>query len=221
MKRAVILFLLLRLLLPDCIFAQDKYDYIWPNGYSEGIDLNDSTLLLGGTLLNFHESPRKVSFFNIPLYLSSYTFLCDQAGNLLFYATGCKVINSRHELMENGDGLYGGDNLSNNCQSLAYVTLQGELALPAFPSRPDIYYILHVSTLQDDPPYYLSRDLQLTTVDMSAAQGLGRVVEKKPRVVSQFHGRPDHGCSPCQWPRLVGGSTQAARQHLLHLAVQP
>jgi hypothetical protein len=186
MKRAVILFLLLRLLLPDCIFAQDKYDYIWPNGYSEGIDLNDSTLLLGGTLLNFHESPRKVSFFNIPLYLSSYTFLCDQAGNLLFYATGCKVINSRHELMENGDGLYGGDNLSNNCQSLAYVTLQGELALPAFPSRPDIYYILHVSTLQDDPPYYLSRDLQLTTVDMSAAQGLGRVVEKNRVLYHNF-----------------------------------
>ena len=169
-----------------CLSAQDKYDYIWPNG-TAGEGVNDSTLLLGGTLLNFHENPRKVSFFNfnVPIFLKSYTFLCDKAGRLLFYTNGCKVINARHELMENGDGLYGGDIPANNCQSYAYSTWQGELALPSFPSQPDIYYILHLNTLRDDPPYYLSRDLQLTTVGMAAADGLGRVTEKN-RVL--FHG---------------------------------
>ena len=69
--------------------------------------------------------------------------MCDKAGRLLFYTNGCKGINARHELMENGDGLYGGNNPANNCQSYAYSTWEGELALPPFPSQPDIYYIRH------------------------------------------------------------------------------
>ncbi|MBE2205987.1 MAG: hypothetical protein IAE84_00305, partial [Saprospiraceae bacterium] len=162
MKHAAVLFLLF--IFSISLPAQDKYDYTWPNGYVTDISLNDSIQLQGGSLIHFGPHVERISYFRIPLYLSSYTFLCDQAGNLLFYATGCKVINARHELMENGDGLYGGDNPNNNCQTSAYVTLQGEIALPSFPSQPDMYYVLHLNTLQDDPPYYLSRDLQLTTV---------------------------------------------------------
>ncbi|MBX2929092.1 MAG: hypothetical protein KF852_14740 [Saprospiraceae bacterium] len=165
--------------------AQDKYDYVWPNGYVSDTSLNNPAIFQGGSLMDFNKSPLELSYFRIPLWLRAYTSICDKNGQLLFYTNGCQVINREHRLMENGGGLIGGNNPNNNCSSHSYSSAQGELALPPFPGTPDLYFIFHLSTLLDHPPYYIIRDLQLTTVDASAENGLGRVIEKN-RVI--FHG---------------------------------
>lgn len=35
----------------------------------------------------------------------SNTGMCDKEGNLLFYSNGCKVVNAKGEVMQNGDSI--------------------------------------------------------------------------------------------------------------------
>lgn len=37
--------------------AQDKYDYVWPNGYVSDTSLNNPAIFQGGSLMDFNKSP--------------------------------------------------------------------------------------------------------------------------------------------------------------------
>ena len=90
--------------------------------------------------------------------------ISDTFGNLLFYTDGLTVYNSNHEIMENGEGLYGDPS-----------STQSALIVPK-PEDPLIFYIFTVDTktFEDDPDY----GLNYSVVDISRNKGLGAITEK-------------------------------------------
>ena len=90
--------------------------------------------------------------------------ISDTFGNLLFYTDGLTVYNSYHEIMENGEGLYGDPS-----------STQSALIIPK-PEDPLIFYIFTVDTktYEDDPDHGLNYSI----VDISKNKGLGAITEK-------------------------------------------
>ncbi|MBT8184232.1 MAG: T9SS type B sorting domain-containing protein, partial [Eudoraea sp.] len=90
--------------------------------------------------------------------------ISDTFGNLLFYTDGLTVYNSNHEIMENGEGLYGDPS-----------STQSALIVPK-PEDPLIFYIFTVDTrtFEQDPDY----GLNYSVVDISRNKGLGAITEK-------------------------------------------
>jgi len=95
--------------------------------------------------------------------------ISDANGNLLFYSDGTLVWNRNHNVMLNGNGLFGD---SSSTQSAIIV---------AKPGDPDIYYIFTVDTqLQNQPP---SEGLNYSEVDMTLDGGLGGVTVKNANLL--------------------------------------
>lgn len=90
--------------------------------------------------------------------------ISDTSGNLLFYTDGITVYNSRHQVMNNGSGLYGDPS-----------STQSAIIVPK-PEDPFIYYILTVDTSAffNDP----DRGLNYSVVDIRMDDGQGAVVAK-------------------------------------------
>ncbi|RSK40711.1 T9SS type B sorting domain-containing protein [Mangrovimonas spongiae] len=86
--------------------------------------------------------------------------ISDKYGNLLFYTDGVIVYNSNHSVMENGMDLNGDSS-----------STQSAIVVPR-PNNPDIYYIFTVGSNQTLTGFNYS------IVDMSANNGLGKVVTK-------------------------------------------
>lgn len=166
-----------------CIFlpmlslqAQSKGDFTWVMGYPP----NDSAGGFGGTILDF--SPGiNMRFFNTYTFVGNSAQICNEEGQTVLYTNGCKILNSEHEVISNGDGLNPGQFYDFWCDryEVDYGSHQGLLALP-LPGHPDKYYLFHLALYRlPGPPWteYL-RDFYSTRIDMSANNGLGAVVEK-------------------------------------------
>lgn len=92
------------------------------------------------------------------------TSISDENGNLLLYTDGTTVFNRNHQVMQNGNGLFGDAS-----------STQSAIVIPK-PQDPDIYYIFTVdtSTGQSDPDYGFNYSI----VDMTQDGGLGGVTSK-------------------------------------------
>jgi len=90
--------------------------------------------------------------------------ISDANGNLLFYSDGITVWNRNHQVMPNGNGLFGDPS-----------STQSALVVPK-PDDPDIYYIFTVDTSvgQNDPDF----GLNYSVVDMTLYDGLGDITLK-------------------------------------------
>ncbi|MBN4058047.1 T9SS type B sorting domain-containing protein [Olleya sp. AH-315-K02] len=90
--------------------------------------------------------------------------ISDANGNLLFYSDGITVWNRNHQVMPNGNGLFGDPS-----------STQSALVVPK-PDDPDIYYIFTVDTSvgQNDPDF----GLNYSVVDMTLYNGLGDITLK-------------------------------------------
>ncbi len=90
-------------------------------------------------------------------------------GDLLFYTDGILVYDRNHNIMENGNGLYGDPS-----------STQSAIIVPK-PEDPNIYYIFTVDTsvFDGDP----DRGLNYSTVDISRNDGNGAVIEKNRRLL--------------------------------------
>lgn len=109
--------------------------------------------------------------------------MSDSLGNLIFYSNGCKIINRKHELMDNGDTINAGPLHTLYCIDWngGYDDMQGQLTIPR-PGHPDEYLLFHLAR-QYAPAYpYLEMILYYSRIDMRANGGLGRVVEKNQYV---------------------------------------
>lgn len=141
----LILIFSINFLWPVVTSAQDKTTNTWCFGWYAGIDFNS----------------------NSPTSMSTSSFagegcssICDNNGNLLFYTSGVKVFDHLHNLMSNGNGLYG--NIS---------TTQSALIVPK-PGSSTLYYIFTL----DDASTHMGFNYSI--VDMTLNGGLGDVIAK-------------------------------------------
>ncbi len=91
--------------------------------------------------------------------------ISDANGNLLFYSDGITVWNRNHQVMLNGNGLFGDPS-----------STQSALVVPK-PDDPDIYYIFTVDIKFQNEP--VDHGLNYSVVDMSLDGGLGDVTTDK------------------------------------------
>lgn len=125
-----------------------KQAYNWPE-YEQG--------------LNFSTSPPQLTDSGQNSFYEGNGVISDNEGNLLFYSDGVTVWNKNHEVMDNGEGLFG--NISST---------QSGLIIPK-PGSEGHYYVFSTDNGDAAPPteYYYSE------VDMNLNNGLGAVTPNK------------------------------------------
>ncbi len=151
-------------------FAQVQYDYNWMFGGS-GIN---------GTKLNFESDSlvRENVSHNLPLG-STNACISDKNGELLFYTNGCLIHNKQFEEMENGFGLNPGEIADSYCDDEYPSLHQSMLILPST-SNDSIYHVFHKRIIIDTnlELIVVSDSLFHTIIDISANNGLGKVIQK-------------------------------------------
>lgn len=134
-------------------------------------NLQNATWCFGtNTGLNFNTSPVSTlssSYTNNSLNVGSAASVSDPSGQLLFYSNGAEVWNKMHQLMPNGNNLYG--------RTANYFHAQNTVIVPK-PGSPTIYYLF---TLGYKDPISLGithAGMFYSVIDMSLNSGLGDVV---------------------------------------------
>jgi len=101
--------------------------------------------------------------------------MSDSSGELIFYTNGLKIADKNGDIMENGEGLnpgFGDDDEN------GYIAIQGAFCLPT-PDNDSEYYLFHMN-LDLVGAFFGVETVEVlySKVDMSANNGLGKVVEK-------------------------------------------
>lgn len=176
------LIIILYLALPIFIQAQSKYDYQWTIGY-------DTSLFDPGgdvILMNFNKSPVGVQTIKTVERFGATganTTMSDANGKLIFYTSGCYIVNAAHEIMENGDSINTGIILKYYCPGGNSPNDGGAIAIP-WPDSPNLY-LLFVNDYESIkfPGETMvirgaARRLYYNVIDMTRDMGLGAVVLK-------------------------------------------
>lgn len=129
----------------------------WYFGYGAGIQFNDNgsvTALTDGKLNT----------------LEGCTSISDASGNLLAYTDGITVYNKNHQIVQNGNGLWGDPS-----------STQSAIIVPK-PEDPNIYYIFTVDTsvVEGDPDF----GLNYSVLDISQNGGNGAITEKNKKLLN-------------------------------------
>ncbi len=153
-----------------------KHDFAWLMGYN-----SENPIGYEGMVLNFNEMPPEVAPFPITanLYISSAS-ISDKNGSPAFYTDGCHIYNMAENIMENGDSINPGAVHQIQCGLIGYTAgRQSSLILP-MPGSDSLYYLFHKRIIYQEEPVFdvITDRILYSVVDMSANQGLGRVVEK-------------------------------------------
>lgn len=165
--------------------AQSKRDYTWMLGHGNQFN--------GVMFLHFSEDSVMQEEKVLP-YGTVHAIANDENGNLLFYYNFCKVLNKDHQIMDNGDNMNPGSwGAADECVKYDdHVGVRsGSLLLP-LPNSLNRYFLLHESNIEPAvwPPTGLAifNLLRLTTIDMSANNGLGRVeLRNQPVIADSLH----------------------------------
>jgi hypothetical protein len=163
--------------------AQDKHDNIWIFGYDGS----------PRTVFDFTSGQLELLNNSFEMGLDqTNTIMSDKDGKLLFYSNGCEINNAEHEIMENGDVISPGMMEDIYCPAGYTVWPQGVLALP-FPESDSLYYVFNLNM---EAPYASSPFLGIAPtklfsqlIDMSANNGLGKVIAKNQVVKQDTFGR--------------------------------
>jgi len=142
----------------------------------------------------------------------------DSDGNLLFYSNGASIYDSHGNLMENGGGLNPSSYLTGLINSgIGNGFLQGAMAVRK-PSSDSLYYLFHFGVNDNCPGYPVDAgyicNLLVTTINIRANNGLGRVIEKNLPIMhdSILNGTEltliKHGNGKDWWLIKRGGYTQ-------------
>ncbi|MGB5376365.1 T9SS type B sorting domain-containing protein [Muriicola sp.] len=149
MKKFASLFLF-GLLFPFLLFSQGETSN-WFFGNGAGIRFNSD-----GSVSNASKSKLET--------IEGCATISDTFGGLLFYTDGITVYNKNHEIMMNGEELYGDPS-----------STQSAMIVPK-PEDPELFYVFTVDTspFAGDPDYGLNYSI----VDITADNGLGAVIQK-------------------------------------------
>ncbi|MFC2130071.1 T9SS type A sorting domain-containing protein [Bacteroidota bacterium] len=141
---------------------------------------------------NWYCSNRAALTFNTPdgkpkvlydnqMYEGSPASISDVFGNLLFYTNGVTVWNKDHEIMENGDDLFG-DPLT------IYDAHNNQTLIVPLPGSADIYYIFTTNAISGNDNG-INNGLYYSIVDMSKNGGLGALTEKNITFTAPISGQ--------------------------------
>ncbi len=120
---------------------------LWYFGENAGLDFRSGTpVALDDGALNTFEGCATIS---------------DPSGNLLFYTNGVEVYNARHEMMPNGNSLFGDPS-----------STQSAVIVP-HPGRDSLYYVFTT-----DPAFPRGTGITYSIVNMNENEGLGDVISK-------------------------------------------
>lgn len=156
------------------LFGQPYHDAKWILGQDGDIslDFNSDTINI-----NLKNEP---DFFTMA---SSNISMSDSLGNLLFYSSGCDIIDRNDKIMIKGDSINPGVMEQFYCSVTGDSPIsQGLLSLP-LPNHSDIYYVfnLDLDIVTYEPDNYQTLDskrIYYSIVDMSQNNGLGEVMSK-------------------------------------------
>jgi type IX secretion system substrate protein len=164
--------------------AQDKHNNIWIFGYGSSGNR---------VILDFTEGQMELLNENFEMGLGlTNTIMSDKDGKLLFYSNGCDINNADHEIMENGEEISPGLMEDIYCAAGYTVWPQGVLALP-YPESDSLYYVFNLN--MEAGPYpepnvpIIPYKLYAQLIDMSANNGLGKVIAKNQVVKQDTFGR--------------------------------
>jgi len=154
--------------------AQDKSGYNWVFGNNSSADPG-----LEGIVMSFdnHKVTYDVEDFE-NVAMANNSVISDPDGNLLCYATGCRVYNSDYQIMMNGDSLNYGFIWDEFCGNGFYPMIQSTIILPDYHNQ-DQHVLFHkketFDSLSND---YIPNKLLYSIIDLSEDGGLGTIVEK-------------------------------------------
>jgi len=172
-SKSIITYILL-IAINSALISQDKSGYNWVYGENtssdpglEGIVMSFNNDSVTYTVEDFEDGVK-----------ANVSVISDPDGNLLFYATGCRVYNKDFQIMTNGDSLNYGVIWDEFCNGGFYPMLQSTLILPDYHVS-DQYYLFHkkedFDTITNE---FATKKLLYSIIDMSADGGRGAIVEK-------------------------------------------
>lgn len=135
-KQSIILLVLL-FPLTTTLSAQSKYDYNWTMGY----DTSDFDAVGNVIRMDFNHNPVQVKTYETVKNFfgaGASVAMSDSNGSLIFYTSGCYVVNAQHEIMENGDSINPGYIQQYYCPHGNSPIQDGAIAIP-WPDSPDFY----------------------------------------------------------------------------------
>jgi len=161
--------------------AQLKHDYVWTMGYGQ-IAPSSQGYPFGGVILDFGIAPPSLTLVDYPFF-EPHAAISDKEGNLVAYTNGCRIANSNHTGMLNGDTLNPGVVFEAFCTHPSYATYplwQPCVFLPK-PGSDSLYYLFHI---RDDDELWNPMELLYSVVDATGAGGDGAVISKNNAVLS-------------------------------------
>jgi len=172
MHKQIPSFLLLLFVGFQPVIAQ-KHDFMWPLGLGTG--WSDYNFFLD---FKYSDTPNiviRTDTMSTGVYLASY---CNSSGEIVLYSNGLWILNKNGELVENSHGL---NPTLSDWQYYSYPGGQSGFFLqkPGYPNL--IYFIsldfgLHPAGLGFYK--YVGKNLMVATIDLTANNGLGKVLEK-------------------------------------------
>ncbi len=180
--------------------AQPKHDYHWTIGY----DTSSSTQVGNVILMDFNSNPVQVQTLQTVERMfsgASNTTMSDTSGNLLFYTSGCYVVNADHKIMDNGDSINTGIILQYYCPDGNSPNISGALAIP-WPDSPNLYllFVLDYESIVFPGETFTttgaSAHLYYNIIDMTKAGGLGAVTQKNQVLIADTLSR--NGVKACR-----------------------
>lgn len=122
-----------------------------------------------GIGLDFNQIPPRPFFNNLANSQEGCASVSDNNGNLLFYTNGLVLINRKHDIMLNGNGLRGDLSSTNNT-----------LIIP-LPGNDSIFYVFTVGATTQ-----LNKGLRYNIVNINGDNGFGEVIEKNTFVEEAY-----------------------------------
>lgn len=163
------------------IDAQSKYDYNWVIGYDTFLnDLSGNAILIDFNAATAEATKIETTpNFNS---IGSNTSISDKNGQLLFYTSGCQIINRMHQTMTNGDSINSELAETYYCPYGYSPNPEGAIAIP-WPDSEFLYLLFvndFVSTYFPNDPisYACPRHLNYNVIDSRKENGLGAVILK-------------------------------------------
>ncbi len=171
------------------LYSQSQEDYKWIFG--ENYNPNTKTNRID--IMDFSNKGRIDSIYTHDSVANHNAEISDRDGNLLFYANGCRIIDSTFQIMENGDSINFGKTWKKYCSSYAaYPGPGNSIILPDPGNAPDCnreegrngYYLIHKRQELITEPYLQVSipELYYSYIDMNGNSGRGKVTKKNQTI---------------------------------------
>jgi hypothetical protein len=159
-----------------------SHDYNWLVGY--GITDDKEKPFYGLSLMDFSSIPLSINYIvdkAVPDLLYDFDYLCisDSRGEFRYFTNGCKILNNKYQVMQNGDSINPGP-IWEGSDGTYYPLRNGTMFLP-YPGDSNKYYLFHKGSFQGGTAnfgYLASNVLYYSLIDSRLDNGLGSVIEK-------------------------------------------